>query len=1218
MLGSATALVLAGSGMVLAQSIGGPGGGNNGGNTGGAGGAYQQNGSPGAAGTNGGGGGGPGAVATAGGAPGNNDAGGGGIGGINGATAAAVPAGSFVGGNGGNATPAVNATTVAGGGGGAGGYGLALTTAGAHTTSAGQIFTGGIGGAANGSTNSGLGGGGGGGILLELGGTFTNVLGASATGGAGGTTPTRNTCIGLCVPGGDGLTTSNYAGAVRHTATVTNAGALTGGTGGAVVVTPGIAPDSSASRAFNGGSGIGFLGGGTITNTASGVITGGVGGAGFAGTPTQGATAAGDGGSGIRVSGGGLITNSGRITGGAGAIGTVAALGSRPSFFAPLSGISPFDGGLGGNGINGFFVNGLASAFSIVNNATGVISGGAGGDAGSGQVNPASPQPLAGFGLAGGNGVQIANGSILNFGSILGGAAGRSADATAAGQVGGSSRLFGFGGTGIVLDGQLSGGALSVDNRGMIAGGRGSTPGASGAGAVGANGGRGGHGIQAIQRNADPIVIANSGQILGGNGAAGSAGTTNGTNGAGGIGILMDGDATITTSGAISGGLGGDGVTRANAITFQSGVHTLTLQTGATFTGNVVIDTAAGGVSASNTLNLDGTGAVSLSQFQNFGHLTQASGAWTLSGTGGFTVNATLSAGTLVVAAGSTLTTPAVNINGGTLSANGTIASNLTVNAGGTLGGNGIVGNSTINGGTLSPGNSIGLLTVQGNLVFTAASSYLVEVSPANADRTNVTGTATLGGATVNASFAAGTYVAKQYTIVNATGGVIGTFNGPVNSNLPGGFKSSLSYDGNNAFLNLALDFTPTPTPTPTGLNVNQTNVANALTGFFNRTGGIPMVFGSLTPAGLTQVSGELPTASQQATFDAMGMFVGLLTDPFVGGRGDTVTAGASAAQFAETSDAASAYASNGKPRSKDERDAYAAIYRKAPPLAPFVPSWSVWAAGYGGSQTTDGNTALGSNNTRSSIGGVAVGADYRFSPNTLAGFAVAGGGTNFSVNGLGSGRSDLFQAGAFVRHTVGPAYLAAALAYGWQDITTDRTVTIAGTDVLRAKFNANAFSGRVEGGYRFVSPWMAVGITPYAAGQFTTFDLPAYAEQVIAGGNTFALSYAAKDVTASRSELGLRSDKSYAMQNGIFTLRGRAAWAHNFNTDRNVGATFQTLPGASFIVNGAQQASDSALVTASAEMKWINGFSLAGTFEGEFSTVTTSYAGKGVVRYAW
>jgi uncharacterized protein with beta-barrel porin domain len=89
-------------------------------------------------------------------------------------------------------------------------------------------------------------------------------------------------------------------------------------------------------------------------------------------------------------------------------------------------------------------------------------------------------------------------------------------------------------------------------------------------------------------------------------------------------------------------------------------------------------------------------------------------------------------------------------------------------------------------------------------------------------------------------------------------------------------------------------------------------------------------------------------------------------------------------------------------------------------------------------------------------------------------------------------------------------------------------------------------------------------------------------------------------------------------MQDSILTLRGRFAWAHDFNTNRNIAATFQTLPGASFVVNGAAQAHDSALTTASAEVKWLNGFSLAATFEGEFSNVTRSYAGKGVVRMVW
>ena len=49
----------------------------------------------------------------------------------------------------------------------------------------------------------------------------------------------------------------------------------------------------------------------------------------------------------------------------------------------------------------------------------------------------------------------------------------------------------------------------------------------------------------------------------------------------------------------------------------------------------------------------------------------------------------------------------------------------------------------------------------------------------------------------------------------------------------------------------------------------------------------------------------------------------------------------------------------------------------------------------------------------------------------------------------------------------------------------------------------------------------------------------------------------------------------------------------------------------------GAAQAHDAALATASAEVKWLNGWSAAATFEGEFSNVTRSYAGKGVVRYA-
>ena len=680
----------------------------------------------------------------------------------------------------------------------------------------------------------------------------------------------------------------------------------------------------------------------------------------------------------------------------------------------------------------------------------------------------------------------------------------------------------------------------------------------------------------------------------------------------------------------------------------KTGTGTLTLSGANTYSGGTTVNAGTlqlagvgtlGAVTATTTVNAGGT--------LDLGSTTQTQAALKLAGgtlqngnlnapitsTGG-TINNLGGSASLAITSGTTILTGIDNFTGGTTVSNATLTvngllSDPTINSGGFLNGIGSVGNTAIqSGGTFAPGNGTPgtSMTVAGNLALQSGAMYVVMLNSTSSSSANVTGTATLGGATVNAIYANGSYVSKQYTILTA-GSVSGTFGTFTNTNLPTNFSTALSYDARNAYLNLTLNFTPTPPVTPPttppvtppssppgpaapsfgGLNFNQLNVGNALINFFNTTGGIPMVYGTLTPAGLTQASGELATASQQTTFDAMNLFLGLLTDPFMQRNGmPSPTPGASG-----YADEALGYAAAGK------RDAYA-MFTKAPP-APFVQRWSTWVAGYGGSQNTDGNAAAGSNNTTSSVYATAVGADYLFSPNTVAGFALAGGGTNFSVVNSGSGHSDLFQAGAYVRHTEGAAYISAALAYGWQDITTTRTVTAAGFDQLRAEFNANAYSGRVEGGYRFVAPWTGgVGITPYAAGQFTTFDLPSYAESVLSGAGTFALGYGAKGVTDARSELGFRTDKSWAMPNGVLTLRSRFAWAHDFDPDRSIGATFQALPGASFVVNGAAQAHDSALTTASLEMKWMNGWSAAATFEGEFSDVTSSYAGKGVVRYQW
>jgi autotransporter-associated beta strand protein len=532
--------------------------------------------------------------------------------------------------------------------------------------------------------------------------------------------------------------------------------------------------------------------------------------------------------------------------------------------------------------------------------------------------------------------------------------------------------------------------------------------------------------------------------------------------------------------------------------------------------------------------------------------------------------------------------TGSTSVLGGTLVVDGSIASSsaVEVGPGATLAGTGTVAKTFVDdGGTLVAGHHtapFGALTVQGDLVFTAAATYMVQVSPSDAGKTNVAGVATLGGATVQAIFAPGTYVTRQSTILHAAGGLDGQFGTLVTPNLSPFFAASLSYDLTAG--DVFLDLRALPPRFMPG-NVNQRNVANAIINSFNTIGGLPGAFMTLTPAGLTQVSGETAVGSQQATFDAMHQFMGVMLDPTVGGRGRPVAGGAP-------------------------------MPRKAPAADTFGARWNVWAAGFGGSQTISGDAVLGSNKTTSNVFGGAVGADYHVSPNTVAGVALAGAGTNFRVANGGSGESDLFQAGAHLRHTQGAAFIAAALAYGWQDVTTKRTVTVEGIESLRGHFHANAFSGRLEGGFRVAT--QSIDLTPYAAGQFTSYRLPSYAEQAATGASLFALAYDGKTATAARTELGVKTEKAVALSDAMLLLRSRLAWAHDFDTDRSVSAVFQALPASAFVVNGARPAADSALTTVSAELAWRNGWSAGATFDSQWSDTTRSYAGKGTVRYAW
>jgi uncharacterized protein with beta-barrel porin domain len=290
-----------------------------------------------------------------------------------------------------------------------------------------------------------------------------------------------------------------------------------------------------------------------------------------------------------------------------------------------------------------------------------------------------------------------------------------------------------------------------------------------------------------------------------------------------------------------------------------------------------------------------------------------------------------------------------------------------------------------------------------------------------------------------------------------------------------------------------------------------------------------------------------------------------------------------------------------------------------APP-ALFAPSLSMWASAYGGSGSISGNATTGAANTNSQIYGFATGVDYQALPNTTFGLALGGGGTAWQLGqGLGNGHSGMFQAGLYGTTHIGQAYVSAAAAYSLQDVTTTRNVTLAGFDTLQGDFVADVLSTRLESGYHL--PYGIVTITPYGAVQTQAMFLPSFGEFAKTGSSQFALSYASQTFTDTRTELGAWFDSDSLglpwIDKGL-KLYGRAAWAHDFDNEGQSTAFFQSLTGTSFLVNSVKPANDSALVTAGFEYRLVDGWSVLGKFDGEFSSTTAIFAGTGTLRKVW
>ena len=274
------------------------------------------------------------------------------------------------------------------------------------------------------------------------------------------------------------------------------------------------------------------------------------------------------------------------------------------------------------------------------------------------------------------------------------------------------------------------------------------------------------------------------------------------------------------------------------------------------------------------------------------------------------------------------------------------------------------------------------------------------------------------------------------------------------------------------------------------------------------------------------------------------------------------------------------------------ERDANAPIV-KAPPPHAFD---GAGALGGGLWRRADHRRQCGARDrTRPRAGSMAasVGADYRLSPDTRGRLRARRRRTNFNV-AWRLRPSDLFQAGAFGVTIAGAYYLRRAglcLAGRHHRRSVAASTSCATTSTPKL--------GRAASRPASLRTPSIAACTPYAAGQFTTFSLPDYAESELSGANTSRLTYGEQDVTACAANsacaptvsatldcdpdparpgrLGATSTPTAARRE-LPSCRARASWS----TARRRPAKLPSPPP---------------------PRRWgLNGFSLAATFEGEFA----------------
>ena len=981
---------------------------------------------------------------------------------------------------------------------------------------------------------------------------------SSDSGGGGGGGNSTTACDSGCPAGSGGA--SPWGGA--------------GGNGGAL---GGYAGDNAPSATYPTGGGGG--GGDNLYISADTTITttvsGGKGGNGASTSTTQ-ASGGGGGGGGAALISDGIthtivISETGQLTGGAG------GNGGDTSAYAVYGG----GGGGGGAGIG-------ASNLEIVNR--GMISGGQGGNAGSSvEIGNLS------HGGQGGSGIVGSDLFITNDGTIRKGNDGANIGYFSASERTNAITFTGGHNTLILKSGSLIDGNISGENYTLTI-----ESGATLAGNLRVTG-------SLVLDQSDSVTLP-SGYAITGSGSIYKTGS--GT-------LTLDGDNTYSGSSSITGGrlvLQGDtasssfNVASSSSLVFdqsnsytlsapisgagnvsKAGSNTLTLDGNNTYTGSTSItggSLVVQGETASSSFNVASSASLVFDQSSSHtlsapisgaGNVTkQGSGTLTFNGDNTYTGTTSVKDGVLII--NGAMSTSTIDVTNAKLVVNSSITGiPLLLGTGSTLGGRGAFGNLILTpNSTIAPGNSIGTMTVAGDLTFAPTSTYSVEVDPAStsSDLINVTGTAHLNNATVHHVGQTGTYKpSSQYTILTA-GSIDGTF-GSVSSDFAF-LTPSLSYDATNVYLKLLRNDTRFSS---LAQSQNQTGVANTLDALGQADPNNALytqIVGQTkdqVPDTYDMLSGDALVSTMTAGRDLMRRFGQTLRNQSVG--------------LGNTSPQASGHTFD---QQQDGRRFWAQVQRSNV---------------YEDTDSAMGNAAYRLDSNMAAMGMELDQHDWRWG----AAVSVSNGQMNYR-NRAASGDLEAQFVGLYGRWQADRLYVRGDLTYGWMQNKTRRTV-----NGQPAKSDADLQAGRaaLEAGVQI--PWQGMTLQPYAmlAGEWLERD--GFSES---GSTGAELSVGRSALTSTEATLGVDLTKAFEVGETSGHLQvGVAAVQALGDTQAEQTARFKT-GSTPFTTYSANRNDPQAQLSLGAELAVGKNLSLSGGYMGRFGQYGRTHAAQIRVAYRW